>query len=807
MKKTISINIAGIVFYIEDDGFEKLNAYLKAIQKYFSSYEGSKEIVEDIEARIAEKFWAKQKADDKQAISLQDVEGLIASMGSVSDFEAIEEDEDLAMVGEKKEANSFASGETKLSGTFNNDYSSQSEKGSYEYNYRHEAGSRKLYRDTKRKLLGGVCAGLAHNLGFDPLWVRLVFLLLFLGIGPITAGFFSGVTFILYIACWIAFPANTMLEEDERIRKFYRNPDGKVMGGVLSGIASYTGWDLGMLRLVSVLSIFLFGSGLIIYVVLWAIAPEAKTLTDKMQMSGEPITLENIESNIKKTFNVDDKTENAISKLLLLPFRVASQVFKALGPFAEFLVSAGRIFVGGIMSFTGIVTIIALFFSLFVSMSAIDNMPVYLFDIPLGLFGRDASSLMLIGGFLAFAVPMFVIAWAGISLVIRKNLFTPTVWQSALGVFVVGLLITMYTGVRYARNFARESSVEKVLSYPIDSKTPIFAMNNNDFDFKWRPEIDIEGYDGTTIKIEQIFRAKGKDNKDAEKNAMDIDYKIVQTDSTLTFDDKFEIKETGRYRKQEFKVKIYVPFEKEFVITQNFSFNLNNRPDGRYFDDYDSKDNNSKYAKFKFTKEGDLICTNRVLKTEDENNDNENGSKTLDVKDFEFIKSEVNSGVCNYEIRQGNEFKVEIDGAYDKKELKYEVKDNTLTIKNEDNNSLNIRITMPKLKGIVLKGGNGQSNIHDFTGDDFTVELDDSNNLYINGTVKTLTAKIKGFSNLQTFDLQAVNSTIEAKDNAEAEINVKKKMDVKTSRMAKIRYRGEPSENHSVSDGGTIEKE
>jgi hypothetical protein len=490
-----------------------------------------------------------------------------------------------------------------------------------------------------------------------------------------------------------------------------------------------------------------------------------------------------------------------------LPFRVASQVFKALGPFAEFLVSAGRIFVGGIMSFTGIVTIIALFFSLFVSMSAIDNMPVYLFDIPLGLFGRDASSLMLIGGFLAFAVPMFVIAWAGISLVIRKNLFTPTVWQSALGVFVVGLLITMYTGVRYARNFARESSVEKVLSYPIDSKTPIFAMNNNDFDFKWRPEIDIEGYDGTTIKIEQIFRAKGKDNKDAEKNAMDIDYKIVQTDSTLTFDDKFEIKETGRYRKQEFKVKIYVPFEKEFVITQNFSFNLNNRPDGRYFDDYDSKDNNSKYAKFKFTKEGDLICTNRVLKTEDENNDNENGSKTLDVKDFEFIKSEVNSGVCNYEIRQGNEFKVEIDGAYDKKELKYEVKDNTLTIKNQDNNSLNIRITMPKLKGIVLKGGNGQSNIHDFTGDDFTVELDDSNNLYINGTVKTLTAKIKGFSNLQTFDLQAVNSTIEAKDNAEAEINVKKKMDVKTSGMAKIRYRGEPSENHSVSDGGTIEKE
>jgi phage shock protein PspC (stress-responsive transcriptional regulator) len=805
MKKTISINIAGIVFYIEDDGFEKLNAYLKAIQKYFSSYEGSKEIVEDIEARIAEKFWAKQKADDKQAISLQDVEGLIASMGSVSDFEAIEEDEDLAMVGEKKEANSFASGDTKANSSFNNDYTSQSEKGSYEYNYRHETGSRKLYRDTKRKLLGGVCAGLAHNLGFDPLWVRLVFLLLFLGIGPITAGFFSGVTFILYIACWIAFPANTTLEEDERIRKFYRNPDGKVMGGVLSGIASYTGWDLGMLRLVSVLSIFLFGSGLIIYVILWAIAPEAKTLTDKMQMSGEPITLENIESNIKKTFNVDDKVENGITKLLLLPFRVISQVFKALGPFAEFLVSAGRVFMGGIMSFTGIVTIIALFFSLFVSMSAIDNMPVYFFKIPLGLFGRDASSLMLIGGFLAITVPFFVIAWAGISLIIRKNLFTPTVWQSALGVFVVGLLITMYTGVRYARNFAKTASIEKVTTYNIDPKTPLFEINSIDGDFNWKPSIELEGYEGTSIEVKQTFKADGRDKQDAEKNASDIDYKLIQMDSVLRFDERFEYKDNARYRDQKIIIKIRVPYDKEFSITREFAYFVDNVFAQRYFDDSDG--DKFKGSRWKLTKDGELICTNRILNDENENNDNEDGSQTLDVKDFEFIKSDVNNGICNYEIRQGNEFKVEIEGAYDKKELKYEVKDNTLTIKNQDNNSLNVRITMPKLKGIVLKGGSGESKISDFSGDDFTVELYDSNNLSIIGTVQMLTAKVKGFSKLQTFDLQAVNANIEAKDNAEAEINVKKKMDVKTSGLAQIRYRGEPSEKHTVSDGGTIEKE
>ena len=805
MKKTISINIAGIVFHIEDDGYEKLNAYLKAIQKYFSSYEGSKEIVEDIEARIAEKFWDKQKSEDKQAISLQDVDGLIASMGSVSDFAAIEEDEDLAMAGSKSQAKQAFAGESKSNETFGGAYQEKSQTDKNHSEYKYNSTNKKLFRDTKRKLLGGVCAGLAYNLGFDPLWVRLAFLFLLLGIGPITAGIFSGITVLFYIACWIAFPANAALEDDDRIRKFYRNPDGKVLGGVMSGIASYTGWDLGTLRFVSVLSIFLFGSGIVIYIILWAIAPEAKTLTDKMQMSGEPITLENIESNIRRTFNVDEKSENTISKLLLLPFRVISQVFKALGPFAEFLVSAGRIFVGAIMSFTGIVTILASFFALFVSMSAIDNMPIYFFKIPLGLFGRDASSLMLIGGFLAFAVPLFVIAWAGISLIIRKNLFTPTVWQSALGVFVVGLLITMYTGVRYARNFAKTASIEKDLNYAIDNKTPIFAINSIDGEFNWKPSIELIGYNGTTIKVEQVFKADGRDKADAEKNASDIEYNIVQMDSIVRFDERFEFKENARYREQRLILRILIPYNKEFSITREFAYFVDNTFARRYFED----DNGDKFkgSRWKFTTDGELVSTNIILPSEDKNNDDEDNTQTLDIKDFEFINSDVNNGICNYEIRQGNEFKVEIEGNYSKEDLKYEVKNNTLYIKNRNSNTLTFSITMPNLKGIVLKGGNGESNIYDFSGDKLDIEITDQNRMIIGGSVSKLSVKNSGSSQLQAFNLQADKVTIDAKDNASAEVNVENKFEATSKGSANIRYRGEPSVNRSVREGGTIEKE
>jgi hypothetical protein len=561
-----------------------------------------------------------------------------------------------------------------------------------------------------------------------------------------------------------------------------------------------------MLRFVSVLSIFLFGSGIIIYVILWAIAPEAKTLTDKMQMSGEPITLENIESNIKKTFNVENRHENTITKLLLLPFRVISQVFKALGPFAEFLVTAGKVFVGGLMFFIGVVTIIALVFSLFVGVTALEAGHVYLGDsVPIGLIGRDASPLMIIGGFLALAVPAFVIAWAGLSLVIRRNLFTPTVWQSALGVFVVGLFVTMYTGVRYARNFAKSASIEKVLNYEIANNTPAFDLNYTGFDQNWEPSVELIGYDGTSIKVEQIFRADGRDKQDAEKNAVDVNYNIIQKDSVIAFDDRLDFNDNARFRDQHIRMKVYIPFDKEFTMTRGFAEWIDNSLDRQYWND--DEGDKFKGSRWKFTKDGELVCTNRILKTEDENNDSENNIKTLDLKDFEYIKSEVNSGVCNYEIRQGNEFKVEVEGSYHKDDLKYEVKNNALYIENRNNNSLTVKITMPKLKGIILKGGNSESNIYDFSGDKLEIELADQNRLIIGGSVKELLVKNSGNSQLQAFDLQVNNTIIEAKDNASAEVNVKDRFEATSKGSANIRYRGEPSVNRSVREGGAIEKE
>ncbi len=272
MKRTVSINISGILFHVEEDGYDLLKNYLTTINRYFASYEDSHEITQDIESRIAEVFLTKL-SPAQQVISRHHVEAVISAMGSVDDFAAQEGMEDEPTY----------------------------QQTAYERTSDDSTTSRKrLYRDTQRKVLGGVAAGVAHYFRIDPLWVRVLLLILVFTDAFITFGALSSLTVIAYIVLWVVLPHSAELPVHKDIKKFFRNPDDQVLGGVSSGLAAYFGLDVTLVRLLFVASIF-FGAGVMVYLILWIITPPAVTLTDKMQMKGEPVTLSNIESRIKKT--------------------------------------------------------------------------------------------------------------------------------------------------------------------------------------------------------------------------------------------------------------------------------------------------------------------------------------------------------------------------------------------------------------------------------------------------------------------------------------------------------------------------
>ena len=80
MNKTVTVNIGGMVFHIEEHAYDKLKKYLDAIRGYFTSSDGRDEIIQDIESRIAEMF-TERIGSSRQVIIEDDVEAVINTMG------------------------------------------------------------------------------------------------------------------------------------------------------------------------------------------------------------------------------------------------------------------------------------------------------------------------------------------------------------------------------------------------------------------------------------------------------------------------------------------------------------------------------------------------------------------------------------------------------------------------------------------------------------------------------------------------------------------------------------------------------
>jgi phage shock protein PspC (stress-responsive transcriptional regulator) len=77
-------------------------------------------------------------------------------------------------------------------------------------------------------------------------------------------------------------------------KRLYRDPDNKVFAGVCSGIGVYWNIDPVIIRILFVIAALWGGGGVFVYIVLWIVIPEALTAAQRLEMTGEPITAENI---------------------------------------------------------------------------------------------------------------------------------------------------------------------------------------------------------------------------------------------------------------------------------------------------------------------------------------------------------------------------------------------------------------------------------------------------------------------------------------------------------------------------------
>ena len=277
MKKTLTINIGYSIFNIDEDAYEILNKYLDSIKDYFQKIDNDPDIIKDFELRIAENFSSKVSSS-KQCIDLSDVKEVIEIMGSLDDFKEIYNDTETENVKEEKKSN-------------------------------------KLFRDSSNRIIAGVCSGIAEYFKIDPIIVRVLF---FIAV-PLNL--------IVYIIFWIGIPSKDFNPDLRKI--LYRDKENGVIGGVSKGLSNYLKIDANIIRVIFVLSLFFGGAGLLFYLLLWLFTKEAKTIGQKMNMSGFNVNLSNIEDFIKKKTKNLNSPENTLTKVFLFPFRLLAPLINA----------------------------------------------------------------------------------------------------------------------------------------------------------------------------------------------------------------------------------------------------------------------------------------------------------------------------------------------------------------------------------------------------------------------------------------------------------------------------------------------
>src|SRR5512133_196194 len=165
MKITVSINLGGYSFNIDEDAYAELKMYLRNLELHFAGEESSSEILSDIETRIAELFRTKL-TKYKQVIDIKDVQQVMTILGTPEDIS-------------------------------DNEGPSTRDKFS-------SPGYHRMYRDTDHRVIGGVCAGMAAYWDLEIWLVRLIFFILAM----------MGIGFLIYLILYIVLPeAKTTAEK------------------------------------------------------------------------------------------------------------------------------------------------------------------------------------------------------------------------------------------------------------------------------------------------------------------------------------------------------------------------------------------------------------------------------------------------------------------------------------------------------------------------------------------------------------------------------------------------------------------
>lgn len=464
-----------------------------------------------------------------------------------------------------------------------------------------QAGPGRLYRDESNKILGGVCSGIGNYLRIDPWIVRILFIV-------------SGIGLLAYIILWIFIPSN-LYKYHGPVRKLYRNPDDKVIAGVCGGIGSYfniSSWIPRILFLLPLLSFMLqFGDGwmffprfasigispgfLLLYIILWAVIPEAKTTSEKLEMKGEKIDVDSIKESVSREMK-------EVAERLEKMGKDAGAYMKEKGPQVrqEFASAANR---SGSVLGNIIITIFKIFVYIIVGaiVFAIIISVLALALVAIGLF--PLKSFLVSGtwqNFLVWSTLIFLVIIPTIGLIVflirklarRKNnsYYRNIVWGSWVFGLICALALSYYVSndFRYSA-IADEGKIELTNTSP--TYLEIKPLKPKDYTWRrwltWEPystfgvqddtaylynvDIRVLKSNNNQYSVEYIKISNGHSREEANELASKIQFNAISEDSVLYLDNMIPVNTHDKFRNQMVAVSIYVPVNHRIKINKDFS--------------------------------------------------------------------------------------------------------------------------------------------------------------------------------------------------------------------------------------------
>ena len=475
MKKTIKINLGGVVFHIDEDAYDLLRNYLDQLDARFKAEPGGSEILTDIETRMAELFQSKI-TPEKEVLTLAEAREIIDVMG------------------EPEEIVDEAPGEEEVP-------------------YIRQTGrrGRRMYRDPDNQIIGGVCSGLGGYLNIDPVFVRILFVIFTLA----------------------------------------------------------------------------YGIGLLIYILMWIVIPEARTAAEKLEMFGEQVNVYNIEKKVRQEYRqtTDSKGEpvarrrgNFIGRFLQAIGRIILMFFKVIG-----FIVLGSMAIAGTVLLASLVAVAVGGHTWFMDPGWNDGM----FRL------RDVFGLFIspVGGTIGFIALILLVAIPVLSLIywLAKIIFhfkanDKAVGMSSFGVWVIALIVLLVIGINEGMQYSNRGSTEteteltmpqnktllvKAMPEPEYGKEAItefdrhsefrIAGSRDSVSILIRPKIYIEYTRDSVPAIHVVKRAHGTSYSIARQHADEIRYTYVMSDTVLTLEPIIRLTGRDRFHVQSVEVTIDLP--------------------------------------------------------------------------------------------------------------------------------------------------------------------------------------------------------------------------------------------------------